>query len=215
MKKVLSILLILALVTSLSACGSGTKDEPLDTSTQGTSDYVSSETQSNDNQEKTDLAYGQTFKLPGKNIFIDYRDDKRESSGGGYSTAFYKDENSLSAFSYDVISEYSGDLDDVIKHLSKNLCSEVSVYCKGSIASSDLVITESSSVTIAGYQAIKFVGTINNGVIDCFTYGYSFVINDVPCMVVGIVSEENQQQNLIDEISKEVDTMASTLRTSR
>lgn len=82
----------------------------------------------------------------------------------------------------------------------------------------DIVVTSSEQVTMAGYDSIKYTGTIVNSPTDddtwnCYVYGYTFIIDDAPYAVIGIVTTREQEQSMIDEMIAEVDEIAASIRT--
>lgn len=78
-------------------------------------------------------------------------------------------------------------------------------------------ITSEEELTVNNMDVYRFVGTINCGwedetTWDIYAVGYSFVVDEVPCMILGAVRDESQSQELIDEVTAIVDAMIYTVR---
>ena len=76
-------------------------------------------------------------------------------------------------------------------------------------------ITKDEETTINGIDMYLFEGTINYGTdtkFDGYAKGCAFVLDGIPCEIVGSVIDKSQSQALIDEISNIVDEMTQTVR---
>ena len=76
-------------------------------------------------------------------------------------------------------------------------------------------ISEDEETTINGIDMYLFEGTINYGTdtkFDGYAKGCAFVLDGIPCEIVGSVIDKSQSQELIDEISEIVDEMTQTVR---
>ena len=77
-------------------------------------------------------------------------------------------------------------------------------------------ITKSEEIKVNGIDVYSFEGTINYGTdtkFDGYAKGYSFVLDGVPCEIIGSVIDKKQDPSTIKEISSVVDAMIKTLRT--
>ena len=79
-------------------------------------------------------------------------------------------------------------------------------------------ITKDEETKINGIDMYLFEGTINYGTdtkFDGYAKGCAFVLDGVPCEIVGSVIDKSQSQALIDEISNIVDEMTQTVRSEK
>lgn len=77
-------------------------------------------------------------------------------------------------------------------------------------------ITKSEEIKVNGIDVYSFEGTINYGKdtkFDGYAKGYSFILDGVPCEIIGSVIDKKQDPSTIKEISSVVDEMIKTLRT--
>lgn len=77
-------------------------------------------------------------------------------------------------------------------------------------------ITKSEEIKVNGIDVYSFEGTINYGTdtkFDGYAKGYSFILDGVPCEIIGSVIDKKQDPSTIKEISSVVDEMIKTLRT--
>ena len=77
-------------------------------------------------------------------------------------------------------------------------------------------ITKSEEIKVNGIDVYSFEGTINYGTdtkFDGYAKGYSFILDGVPCEIIGSVIDKKQDPSTIKEISSVVDAMIKTLRT--
>ena len=117
----------------------------------------------------------------------------------------------------DSAKEFKGTLEDVIDNRSDRITRAF----RNKIwdwAFETLDVKSSENVKMAGYDSIKFTATTTNASIDdvrwdCYVYGYAFIINDLPYVVVGVVAPEDQEQSMIDEMIADVDAIAGSIRT--
>lgn len=83
----------------------------------------------------------------------------------------------------------------------------------------DIVMTSSETTTIAGVDAIKFIGTAPNRSREeewnSYVYGYSFIVDNYPYLVIGVVTPQEQEQSMIDEMKQLVDDIAASMRKER
>lgn len=80
-----------------------------------------------------------------------------------------------------------------------------------------LTISKNEEGTINGIKMYKFEGTINYGksnVYDGYAIGYSFILDDVPCEIIGSVIDKSQSEQLIKEVKDTVNEMIKTVRTT-
>ena len=77
-------------------------------------------------------------------------------------------------------------------------------------------ISSREAVQVNGFDSVKFSGTVNrDDGKQYYFYGYSFIIDDLPCAVIGIVSDPESGEAEIKAIEEETDWVASTIRTEK
>ena len=77
---------------------------------------------------------------------------------------------------------------------------------------------EESNVNVNGIETYSIKGTVNCGTenkYDAYIYGYSFVFGGYPTSIIGIVEDQAQAQEDIDEITSIVDAMMKSVRSER
>lgn len=214
MKKLLSILAIVLLLVFLPSCGSksDTNENPK-LSSNSTSDLdgsVKSESSLTDAEGKL-LAY--TYKVPGKSIYIDVPDYQVIEKG--YTELYILNGERYIAFTYDLDStaKSAEEANDLAYSIFENNIQNYSYVNK-------LKVSTSSTETINGIEVYKFSGTLECALdysdrsksYDAFAVGYSFVMDGVPCSIIGSVINQNQSSNDIDEITEIVNAMVKSLR---
>ena len=205
------------MVTLISCNTEKTKNNPLtenDIITErideiGDEKNTKSEKYSDDvNSHEINELLSHSYQFPRHNIFIDIPDFNDIESGY---TRIYKDGDSkYIAFSCFIDNVASGAKEafDVSYPMFKN---NVKSWHR---IKGDPVLTE-SSVEINGITTHKIVGTVECGITtstDCYIYGYSFIFEDVPCSIIGVVSDKAQPQEEIDELTAIVDAMMESVR---
>lgn len=67
--------------------------------------------------------------------------------------------------------------------------------------------------TVKVFQVgISCIGSVGlRKVWNAYTYGYAFLLNNVAYAVIGIVTPEEQEQFMIDEIKQKVDALMETI----
>lgn len=215
MKKVISILLALVLVLSLTACGKQTADkQPEDT-------QKPDSVQKEENKEKeetkeqipTEPAVAKTeIQVPGEQIFF-YAPADWEVKDENLSRIVAKNEDCLVSVCYGWPSS-EVDLVETITRLGKYFTKDASINSHGLIRNSNIEVTSSKSSTIAGYDCVVFTGVVNNdNKWNCHVYGYTFVVNNVELMVVGLVSTTEQDAQMIADINALTDQIAASVTT--
>ena len=86
-----------------------------------------------------------------------------------------------------------------------------------------LSVLDSSEVTINDISTYRFKGLLNcaldisnrDNSYDAYAFGYSFIMDGIPCSIIGSIINQEQAQTDIDEITAIVDAMIKTLRSER
>ena len=220
-KKIMSLILCALTAAALASCsgqGAEPSSSPEATTTQAaqsaTEAQTESETESTVSQmEVSDdcTIYEATYKIPGEEIYM----------GRPY---FHQIENGYtSVFGYDTtkyIAVTANKSDDAsIESLESAHESALEKYIQnaqyeGSVNS--LNIETDSTENINGLDVYKFEGTFDCGrdqPYEAYAIGYSFIMDDTPCNIIGYVSrEEKTDSDLEAEIKQNVEAMIYTVR---
>lgn len=220
-KRLTALALACAMLASLCACGDKpTTDSQADVTTTTADDTVTttdSVSTTTATESKGNDEYDLVEELAFGTIFVNARSDRFRQQDV---SILYSGENQYFAgVVYDMPpsfgGEYSGELNGTIDHLLVRFLRDVSSDIPGNVEDKPLENATIESMTINGFDGLRFKGTVFNDVRDYNVYGYSFLINETPVMAVGLVFSDDQEQELIDMMVEEVDTIASSVRTER
>lgn len=78
-----------------------------------------------------------------------------------------------------------------------------------------LTVESDEKVTINGIDMYKFEGKINYGtntIYDGYAIGYAFIMDGIPCEIVGSVIDKTQSEEFVQEIKDVVEAMAASVR---
>ncbi len=171
-----------------------------------------------DDANDKNLENTKVVSVPGHNIYVNCSMDLRTKEQGR-TVLMYSSKDKLVGLTFNKSEEYKGNLDGVVEFLSEKFLQNISNYQDGNYESSRILIESSSKTKINGFDSLKFEGKAlnksNDGEWNSYVYGYSFIINDIPVAVIGIVSDKSQETNMINEIKQNVDAIASTIRTEK
>lgn len=217
MKKLMLILLVAVMSIGIIACGKeevnpndGGNKENQETQNVG----VSSETEESSNTGTENIKNDvQSLKAILADVYLDYEPEltTREE---GYTVLVYNTNDALVGLTALTDDKYSGTLKDAVELFKTQFLYDASCVSKGALFGSSFEVTSSKEVTIAGRESVCFIATVSNrDKWDCHVYGYVFVIDEVPCAVIGLVSADTQDPAMIAEIDARVDRMAATIRT--
>ncbi len=85
-----------------------------------------------------------------------------------------------------------------------------------------LTIESEEEMTINGLDVYRFQGILNckfdsetSNPEYMYAVGYSFVWYETPCMIIGVVQDEDQHQEFIDTVTEAVDAMIYTVRSEK
>ena len=210
-KKLMMVVLIGITLFSLTACTDG-KDSSLNSNTPENNKVE--ENTSDVNQDiKPGVNYGDGW-LVGYDIYLDARTNRR-CKGVGDATIFYG--NGMSMVSVKpVTEEFSGTYKDILPVL--NTGKNLDDIDNGLLVSFDddkeffFIVESESDVEIKGMQCRKITGSvIDKEGKKLLGYGYTFIFDNIPFMMMGYVFDESDdavKQELIDE----VEVMINSLR---
>ena len=209
MKKTLTILIALTMLLSVTACGNSESQQST-SSKSSSSDLSSSQTDNSQVSSKSaDTKLSRTYNVPLQKIYVDVPNYQEIEQG--YTELFIiHDSRYVSVTSaFDDVANTPKEAHDVaFKKLKQNMQNY-----EGGI--NGITITKDEETTINGIDMYLFEGTINYGTdtkFDGYAKGCAFVLDGVPCEIVGSVIDKSQSQELIDEISEIVDEMTQSVR---
>lgn len=207
MKKIIALLIAIAMVLSMAAC-SNNKDNDTTPSVSETDKTTSStESKVEENNDKNLLR--NTYKVPMKNIYIDT--PKFQEIEQAYTELFIVHASkyvAITAARRSTASDAKAAHEEAFKEFIPNMQNY-----EGGVNS--IKIEKDEVVTINNLEVYSFEGKINYGTdtkYDGYAVGYSFIMDGIPCEIIGSVIDENQSKALIDEIHNIVDEMIKTVR---
>ena len=215
MKKVICLLLALVMVLSLAACGK----QPADQQPEETSKTPEKETTQTATTEATSApeeteAAGIVLQVPSKEIYFNCPDGWSYSKET-YSTVLMETNASLVAVCYNWVIPYEGDLEGIVAFFSDGVMRDVSPYSQGYLGAASITTTSAEKTKLGNQECVRFIGTVPNTEWNCHVYGYVFVVNDIPMMVMGLVSTQAQDAQMISDINALTDQIAATVRTTK
>ena len=220
MKVFIAYLLVVLLLFSLGACGQSSNDPSTPSSSYST-DTTNNSQGAGDNTDNTDNTevdglLGYTFKVPGKSIFVDV--PNYQEIDKGFTKLFILNGERYVAITYDKNSNASSveEAHSLTYEIFKDNIQNYSYV-------NSLEIKKDSTETINGIQLYKFVGNFNcaldysnrDNAYDAFAIGYSFIMDGIPCSIIGSVINQGQSEKDISEVTELVEAMIKTLRSER
>ncbi len=156
---------------------------------------------------------------PGQKIYVDCPTSLR-TKNRPRTLIMYNSRSSLIGLTFLKANEFEGNIENVVSSINDSFFKDISGYSDGELDGSKIKVINQEYIKVGNYNCIKFVGTAKNKDFDgnewdSYVYGYSFIINDIPVAVIGIVSDKSQETNMINEIKQNVDAIASTIRTEK
>lgn len=169
--------------------------------------------QEKDSEIEVDKENLKTVKVPIGSIYADC-DKTLRAKEEGYSILVYNTNDALVGMCSKSSISHTGEIKDAIEYFKSSFISDASLSSSGNLFGASFEVTSTKEVKMAGRDSVCFTATVSNqGQWDCHVYGYVFVIDEVPCAVIGLVSAQAQDPAMIAEIDARVDQMAATIRT--
>ena len=209
MKKTLTILIALTMLLSVSACGNSESQQPTDSAI-SSSQVPQTEGSSETVAQSSNTKLSGTYNVPLKAIYVDVPNYQEIEEG--YTELFIIHDSRYVAVTADRRNDTAKSAKEAHDPAFLKLKQNMQNY-EGGI--NDITITNDEETTINGIDMYLFEGTINYGTdtkFDGYAKGCAFVLDGVPCEIVGSVIDKSQSQELIDEISEIVDEMTQTVR---
>ena len=161
--------------------------------------------------EKEDSILVGTYKVPRKDMYVDIPDMHYIESG--YTQVWFEDQVKYVAFTFlknETAEDETNAWDVTLESLKKNMSGLHYINNLGEV-------TEEYT-SINGIDVYSFEGKINCGETvnyDAYVKGYSFIYDEMPCSIIGVVMDEEQPQDQIDAIKEIVDAMILTVRSEQ
>lgn len=209
MKKTLTILIALTMLLSVSACGNSELQQPTD-SPISSSQVPQTEGSSETVAQSSNTKLSGTYNVPLKAIYVDVPNYQEIEEG--YTELFIIHDSRYVAVTADRRNDTAKSAKEAHDPAFLKLKQNMQNY-EGGI--NGITITKDEETTINGIDMYLFEGTINYGTdtkFDGYAKGCAFVLDGIPCEIVGSVIDKSQSQELIDEISEIVDEMTQTVR---
>lgn len=216
MKKIIVLLMLIVVTAVFASCTSDETENNV--AKDGNPDLA--EKVSTENTDNTDMQLSfdsksellpNTYKVPKQEIYVDVPDFNEMEKG--YTELFRDGERKYVAFT-DLREEFVENEKEAFERIFPKFANNMSSLHK---IKGTPVLTESSA-EINGIATHKFSGTVECGFTistDCYIYGYSFIFNDVPCLITGVVSDKTQSQKEIDSVTAIVDAMMKSVRNEK
>lgn len=170
------------------------------------------ETENSDEITLDGMAY-----VGGRKITINYDATKRKDTKSN-SIVFHSQMSNIVALTYDKTVTYNGTIDEVFDLLNDgDLFKNISTYTGTAFNSNEKIysieINSSKQKKINDFDSILIDGyVIDSNNKKALAYGYTFIIDSTPCMLIGIVIDSDSNEAIIDDLKNEVDKMAMTIR---
>lgn len=213
MKKIISILLSLVFLTLLfTACGNTNNENNDLQNKDSTINTTESTTEKVNNDGKLNFNY-ETYRVPMKEIYIDLPSTPYHLVEMGYTkAAFIYDEQCVS-ITWNELSQAA-----TLEQAQKDNINEFSINVQNQVKIDSLNVKEDETVTINGVEMYRFEGEFNctrsAGAYTQYAVGYTFIMDGIPCSVIGTVMNkyEEQPSSVIKEVEEKVDAVIKTLR---
>lgn len=215
MKKMITMLLVLALALSVCGCAGDVNENTTDGTKETNSTQQTENTQTQPSTEETaQKTEEKVCQLAGKGIYFSYPSDYVLDSGT-YSKIVRKSDECLVAVYYNWQTSFDNPA-DMIPAYSETFMRDVSGKSKGYLRTSKIETTSVQNGSVAGCDCVVFNGKASNdGEWDCHLYGYALTIGEVNIMVIGLVSTKAQDAQMIADTDALTDRIAATLRTHK
>ena len=209
MKKIVIFILVTVVSVLLVACGKVSETSQSNKDEISSTEKENEETELNLDQEKNNVSLPITYKVPRKNIYINAPNYQEIEQG--YTELFIVHESKYVAITSDKKSTATTvkDAHDIAFAKFKT---NMQNY-EGGVNS--ISIEKEETKQINGIEVYCFEGKINYGrqnIYDGYAKGYAFIMDGVPCEIIGAVIDEDQSSALIYEIADVVDAIVMSVR---
>lgn len=214
MKKLVKMFMVLFLLCNIAGCGDR-ENENLSNNDNNIVQNDSTDVDTDkDSVEKNDMLK-RTYDVPGKSIYIDVPNWADKTLGY---TWYCSSEKKFIAF----VSQRRSDASD-LETAYMDILECFNGEAVDEVMSNQLNVIKDSYMTINGIDMYQYEGTLrcSTDYLDrenpekqreIYAKGYSFIMDGIPCTVIGGVLGDEQNQSDIDEVSEIIDAMIKTLR---
>ena len=213
MKKVINVFAATVLSMSMIGCGGqGTSKVSITDDTPVVSTQEEDKKEENvTNNTTVSSNLPNTFKVPSKEIYADAPNYQEIEQG--FTQLYIVHEQKYCA----VTSSIFDTADSLLEahEISFSLFQQNMANYEGGINS--IQIDQEQNLTVNGIDTYYFEGSINYGtdnIHDGYAVGYAFIIDGVPCEIIGSVIDDEQSSVTIQEIKDNVDAMMKSVRTT-
>ncbi len=214
LKKITLVLMITLIAVSFSGCSQPTENEGTVNTNSTVASVQTADNTSENSQEtssKQDL-YPQltnSYKVPMQPIY--FRAPGYSELEKVLSELFIIYNEKVVAITYDDINDRGPTLQDAHDRLMLDVNVGVENYFKFDPEELKNLKTEQKQMN--GYDTIYFEGQIKSEQVKkgAYVVGYSFIANDVPCNITGIVLDVDQSEDIKKEIQENVDAVMMTV----
>lgn len=206
MKRLLGNILIISMILTLSACES-TKETVKPTNNQEANIQDQKNTDLEEETNQSLLPY--TYRVPLEDIYIDV--PNYQEIAQGYTQVYIVHDTKYVTITTAFDSKATNEKDAYFQAF-KYFLINMQNYEGGPNAFN--IITD-KTMTFNGIDVYYFEGTISYGEknpYDGYGVGYSFIMDDIPCAIIGSVTDKEQPEELKKEIKEIVDAMMQSVR---
>jgi hypothetical protein len=189
------------------ACGTNS-DSANDSVVNAPANYKQFDSYNHDGQADDKAIYFNQYNVPDKNIVIDVPDYDEIEEG---LSKFYV----LYGSRYIAITVANGSTATSLDMAHKDVLTQFKEDVQKYHCVNSLSIVSESIDTINDMKVYKYEGTLNCGKdlpYDAYIVGYSFIRDNTPCSIIGVATDQNQDDAVINSIRKTVETMVKTMR---
>ena len=207
--KVINTIMAAVLSVSLFGC-TAQKTEDMSTSSDKTAD-IKEEVGGGEAGDTVSVTLPNTFKVPSKDVYIDAPNYQEIEEG--FTRVFIVHGEKYCTVTSELM-ETATTLTEAHNLAFSSFKTNMMNY-EGGVNS--IQINKEEYLTINGIDTYYFEGLINYGiqpVFDGYAVGYAFIIDGVPCEIIGSVIDGEQSSATIQEIKDNVDAMMKSVRTT-
>lgn len=214
-KKIQTVILMAMMLVMVCACGKNNNSNIIIDEEKQNSQISKEEVENiekiEDVGEEENSILTWTYKVPLEDLYIDVPDMHYMEEG--YTQVFLEDQIKYILFTClpdDTATDEKNALDITFESAKRNISGLHYINNLGEV-------TEEYT-SINGIDVYLFEGKINCGETvnyDAYIRGYSFIYDEMPCSIIGVVMDEEQPQDQIDAIKEIVDAMILTVRSEQ
>ena len=208
-KRWIALFLAALMALTISACGQGVT-AGAESGSVSIGAESSIEVSKTDEEKEEGTLLSRTYKVPGREVYVDVPNYPEYSDGFTETFAVYG--SRYIAFTHGKRIQ-AADAKDAQAKVWELFAPAMESYGGGV---NNIDIQKDELLTVNGMEVDSFEGMISYGsnpVYDGYAKGYSFIVDGMPCHIIGSVYSEEQTQDEIDEIRAIVDAMIYTVRT--